>query len=175
MTILDFNKSRIYLVEQRVFSLELSDFCKSVLSNRLKTVSSLLRVNLAITKSSPDHTIILPLPLWPKWGGRRGQLGSDHIFSIYQMRSFQPCTACLNIYQPADINILKCTKWSKDVSHEALTKAWCYLCNQPHLERSNDKRLFGIFIGGISLGVMVSNELLGGSHRHFKSLLSEDE
>ena len=147
----------------------------SVLSNRLKTVSSLLRVNLAITKSSPDHTIILPLPLWPKWGGRRGQLGSDHIFSIYQMRSFQPCTACLNIYQPADINILKCTKWSKDVSHEALTKAWCYLCNQPHLERSNDKRLFGIFIGGISLGVMVSNELLGGSHRHFKSLLSEDE
>ena len=67
------------------------------------TVSTVLRVNLAITKSSlPDHTIILPRRHCGQSGGAgAANSGLTIIFSIqHQIRSFQPHTACLNIYQP---------------------------------------------------------------------------
>ena len=47
------------------------------------------------------------------------QGGLDHILHRYQISSFQPHRACLNIYLTPDNNILKCTETSKDFSHEA--------------------------------------------------------
>ena len=98
------------------------------------------------------------------------------------MRSFQPYTACLNIYQPArhqhsqmHQTVKRCEPRS---IHQFFQERFHGGGGAPlertssHLQRfelSNDEHLFGIFIGSILLGLTVSNELLAGSRGPFKS------